>query len=139
MIVELPALQEVVLPVLYMALGGLLLLYGVLPALPRWRACLLGSRFVQHRAFFLAAGMLAGFNICPPFLLALSNAVALGRWLDGMVFFLFFFLATSLYVLPFVFSPLLSRISFVRQAARLAAVVAGGWFVFLGARGAGLL
>ena len=123
-----------ILPLLFFLLGALLVLYGIFRSFPRWRLCRAAGAHLEHRGYLLLAGFLAGINLCPPFLLALSYALSLGNSAESMLFFLFFFLATTVYLLPFLFSSLLARIELVRRAARLSAIVAGGWFMFLALR-----
>ena len=82
----------------------------------------------------LLAGFLAGINICPPFLLALSYALSLAQIGRAVLFFLFFYLATSVFLLPFLLSPLVARFELMRKAARVVAVVAGLWFVYTAVR-----
>ena len=127
-------LQSVLLPLLFLILGAALMLYGVFKNLPRWPAfCSLAGRLERRGTLFLF-GFLAGLNLCPPFLLALSYTLTLGRIDQSLLFFLFFFLATSVFLLPFLLSSLLARFGPVRSAARITAVGAGGWFVYLALR-----
>jgi hypothetical protein len=57
----------------------------------------------------------------------------IGGALEGVLFFLVFFLATSVYLLPLFFAGLVSRFSAVRFAGRVAAVLAGLYFLYLAA------
>ncbi|MCX5811725.1 MAG: sulfite exporter TauE/SafE family protein [Proteobacteria bacterium] len=45
-------------------------------------------------------GLATGLNFCPPFLLAITNAVAVGSLLHSLLFFFMFFLGTSLFFIP---------------------------------------
>jgi sulfite exporter TauE/SafE len=129
-----PLFQTRILPLLFFLLGTLLVLYGIFRSFPRWRLCRAAGAHLEHRGYLLLAGFLAGLNLCPPFLLALSFALSLGNIGECVLFFLVFFIATTVYLLPFLFTSLLARIELVRQAARLSAIVSGGWFVFLALR-----
>jgi hypothetical protein len=117
-----------------MALGALLVLYGIVYNVPGWKLCALSTGFVQNRKLFLLLGFLAGINLCPPFLIALSYSLTLGTPWRGMLFFFFFYISTSVFILPFLFSSLISRFHAVRSAARITAVLAGLWFVYLGVK-----
>ena len=128
------SVQTVVVPVLYLVLGSVLVLYGTIRNLPHWNLCRLGSRFFQKGRFLLLLGFMAGINVCPPFLLALTYVLGLGQIGKAVLFFLFFFLGTSVFFLPFLFSGLASRFANVRSAARVTAVAAGGWFIYLAVR-----
>ena len=126
------AIQTVILPSLVILLGVLLALYGLGVHLPRWGFCRWSGRLLEDRRFLFAAGFLAGVNICPPFLLAISYTVGLGAVGPAVLFFLVFYLATSVYVLPFLLAPLGTRFEAVWKAARIAAVASGLWFIYLG-------
>lgn len=130
----LPSFQAWVLPILFLSMGSLLVLYGVATGLPRLRVCALCGLFFSDRKFLLLLGFLAGVNLCPPFLLAVGYALQLGGIAKSVLFFLFFFIATSLFLLPFLFSWLLARFQVVQAAARIAAVFGGLWFAYLGLR-----
>ncbi len=77
-------------------------------------------------------GFLTGFNVCPPFILALNVVFLEGNVGKGAGFFLVFFLTTSVYLLPFVFAGSLGRHENVRWVARLSGVVSGVLFLFSG-------
>jgi sulfite exporter TauE/SafE len=126
------AVQVFIIPALFLLLGLLMVAYGVLQNFPRWQLCRMASRYFQNARFLFLMGLLAGLNLCPPFLLAMSYVLSLGEIVQGVVFFLFFFLSTSVFLIPFLFSGVLSRFHNVRVAARLTAVIAGGWFIYLG-------
>lgn len=128
------SIRSVLLPVVYGALGILMILYGIVQSFPHLGFCRAIDPRIRSRWYLLLVGFLAGINICPPFLLAVTTAMDLGGALPGMLFFLVFFVATSLYLIPLIFSGLISRFSEVRFAARLAAIVAGGYFIYLAAR-----
>jgi sulfite exporter TauE/SafE len=127
-------IHRYVLPALFLLLGLTMVLYGISPNLPRWTLCRWSQRLLADRRFMLLAGFLAGINICPPFLLALSYALSLGRIGHAVLFFLFFSLSTSVFLLPFLLSPLVARFELMRKAARLVAVAAGLWFVYTALR-----
>jgi sulfite exporter TauE/SafE len=130
----LPIIRSYVLPSLMLLLGLLMVLYGITQGFPRLKWCRVPSRYIQGPWLLLIVGFLTGIDLCPPFLLSLSYALTLGEVSQALIFYLFFFLATSLYVLPFLLSPLLSRFTDLRTAARGAAVIAGLWFAYLAVR-----
>lgn len=88
-------------------------------------------------------GLLMGFNVCPPFLLSVAYVFTLHSAWKGIVYFLVFFAATSLYFLPLAFLGLLSRMEEFRRVARLSAVFVGVLFAVYGCillvRGTGVL
>ena len=128
------SIKTVLLPVLYAVLGILMVLYGIVQSFPHVGFCRVLNPKVKSRWYLLVIGFLAGINLCPPFLLAVTTAMDVGGPLQGMLFFFVFFLATSVYLLPLLFSGIVSRFKEVRFAARIAAVLAGGWFIWLAIR-----
>jgi hypothetical protein len=77
-------------------------------------------------------GLLTGLSLCPPFLAAIAGATAQVALASSLLFFLSFFLATSLYVIPFPLAGLLGRAPAIRTTARLAA---GIMAIYYGYRG----
>jgi sulfite exporter TauE/SafE len=122
------------LPAVYALLGLLMIAYGLVLSMPHIGLCRLLAPRVQSNWYLVALGFLAGLNLCPPFLLAVTTVIDVGGALRGMAFFFVFFLATSVYLVPLLFSGFAARLSAVRVAARAASVVAGAYFLFLGIR-----
>jgi sulfite exporter TauE/SafE len=125
--------KTVVLPIVYLLLGLLMILHGLVLSFPHVGLCRVLGRGLESRWYLLVAGFLAGVNLCPPFLLAATVALDAGTPLKGLVFFLAFFIATSLYLVPLLLAGLVARFESVRFAARVASVLAGLWFAVLGA------
>lgn len=126
--------KTVLLPALYGLLGLLMLLYAVVQGFPHVGFCRTLQPRLGSRWYLLLLGFLAGINLCPPFLLAVTAALDVGGPIQGMLFFLVFFLATSVYLIPLLFTGLVSRFKEVRFAARIAAGLAGLWFIWLAIR-----
>ena len=128
------AVKSLALPILYAVLGLLMILFSVVQSFPHVGFCRMLSPKLESNWYLLLVGLLAGINLCPPFLLAVTTVFDLGGPLRGMLFFFVFFLATSVYLVPFLFSGVVNRFREVRFAARIAAVAAGLYFVFLAVR-----
>jgi sulfite exporter TauE/SafE len=122
------------LPALYLLLGLMMIVYGIVQSFPHVGFCRFLDARAQSRWYLLVLGFLAGINLCPPFLLAVTAALDAGGALPGMFFFFIFFLATSIYMLPLLFAGVVARFGAVRFAARVVSVLAGGWFIYLAAR-----
>jgi sulfite exporter TauE/SafE len=90
-------------------LSILLIFYGFLKGFPRIELCFSVGRYLPDRKLPIAMGLLTGFNICPPFLLAVTYVFQLGEVAKGIVFFLVFFTVTSVYTIPFIFIGYFSR------------------------------
>lgn len=121
-------------------LSAVLVLYAVGLVRPRWPACLGSAR--ARRLAPLGMGLLMGLNVCPPFLVSVTYVFTLHSALKGMLYFLVFFAATTVYFLPLFFAGWLSRMAEFRWVARLSAVLVGVLFGAYGilviARGMGL-
>jgi len=113
-------------------LSILLILYGILKGFPQLRICPTINRFLPKKRLPLLMGLFTGFNVCPPFLLALTYVFNLGQITKGVVFFFAFFIATSLYLVPFVFIGYFSKFEKVRWVAQMCAILSGMLFFFIG-------
>lgn len=83
-------------------LSFLLILYAVGLMKPSWSVC--GMSSWPRRRIPLLMGFLMGVNICPPFLLSVAYVFTLHSLFKGIVYFLVFFAATTVYFLPLFFS-----------------------------------
>jgi sulfite exporter TauE/SafE len=126
-------IKTVLLPLVYAILGVMMIVYAVVQSFPHIGFCRTVSPRVRSGWYLALVGFLAGINLCPPFLLAVTTVMDIGGALRGVLFFLVFFLATSVYLLPLFFAGLVSRFSSVRFASRVAAVLAGLYFLYLAA------
>lgn len=119
----------------YAALAVLLLVYGVLrpPTVcagePRGIRALL-SRWPA--ALPAGLGFLTGVNLCPPFLLAFAGAADSPSVWGSLLFFLLFFVGTSVFMVPLSLAGGLRRFQAVRIVGRLAAVCVGLYYLYVG-------
>jgi len=95
---------------------------------PRWRR--LGQRLGMPLPLWL--GLLTGLSLCPPFLLALTETAQAPSLGHSLLFFLAFFLGTSLFLLPLPLAGVVRRIDVLRPVARLTAGVIGVYYLYLG-------
>jgi hypothetical protein len=96
-----------------------------------------GARAVlNRRPAFLPIGMgfLAGLKICPPLLLAFTDAASMDTLVGSLVFFLAFFLGTSVYFIPIPFLGVFRRVSALQIVGKFAAVIVALYYL-----GAGIL
>jgi len=73
-------------------------------------------------------GFLTGVNLCPPFLLSLNYVFILGDVFKGLIYFFFFFIATSFYFVPLIFLGRLSYLEEFRKIAHYSTIIIG--FIF---------
>ena len=128
-------LHRRVMPATFIILGLLMVIYGIVEAFPKIRLCSnFSEKYFQKGSHYFIMGFLIGIHICPPFLLATAYALTLEKVLKSMAFFFFFFLATSVFLVPFIFSGRISRSENVKAAARITSIIVGVWFIFIAAR-----
>jgi len=114
----------------WMALSLLLIAYGLGARIGHIGFCRYVTRGVTARSFPYVLGFLTGLSVCPPFLLALSYAMERSvNVMFALVFFVSFFCATSVYVLPLGLLGHIPRQDWLRMAGRFAAVLSGLLFL----------
>ena len=111
-------------------LSFLLILYAVGLMKPSWSVC--GMSSWPRRRIPLLMGFLMGVNICPPFLLSVAYVFTLHSLFKGIVYFLVFFAATTVYFLPLFFLGFLGKLNEFRAVARVSAVLVGLLFTAYG-------
>ena len=115
----------------WVVLSLLLIAYGVGANFKHAGLCRLVTRSVAAHSFPYTLGFLTGLSVCPPFLLALSYVMERSvNVMFAVVFFVSFFCATSLYVLPIGILGHLPRQDWLRIVGRCAAVVSGFFFLW---------
>ena len=82
--------------------------------------------------FPFLAGIVMGFNICPPFLMGLSLVLDMGSVLKALFFFAGFYIGSSIWLLPLLFAGFLSNKKIVRIIGQSAAFAAGIWYLYRG-------
>ncbi len=70
-------------------------------------------------------GFLMGVNICPPFLISIGYIVDVGGVLNGILYFVLFFIGTSVYFIPLLFLGQLGRFDRLKFSARISAIAVG--------------
>ncbi|OPZ92171.1 MAG: hypothetical protein BWY73_00912 [candidate division TA06 bacterium ADurb.Bin417] len=75
-----------------------------------------------------------GISPCPPFLLGLSRSLAGGRFLDPILFFLGFYLGSSLWLLLLLAGGRLKAGRIFQRIGQAAALAAGIWYLGQGIR-----
>jgi sulfite exporter TauE/SafE len=108
----------------------LLVVYGLGLMKPAWSVC--GADWLKGRRLPMLMGFLMGLNICPPFLMSVAYVFTLHSMVKGIVYFLVFFAATTLYFLPLFFLGFLGKMSEFRVVARVSAILVGVLFTVYG-------
>jgi sulfite exporter TauE/SafE len=113
-----------------MLMAVLLIFYAVGFWRPTWSFCAAGTR--RGAATPMALGFLMGLNACPPFLMSAAYVLTLHSMLKGTAYFLIFFCATSIYMVPLLCVGWLGRMPEFRLAARISALAVGVLFLAYG-------
>ena len=128
-----PALPAWVEPA-SMAITAVLMLFYAAGGTFRLSWCASPYYQAGSRRIPLVLGFLTGINVCPPFVLAFVRLAALASFFKGLILFAFFFVATSLYLIP----PLAASPWFgarrLEDVGRLALILAGLWYLAGGLR-----
>lgn len=77
-------------------------------------------------------GFLMGINVCPPFLISAIYVFKLGSVLYGIIYFLVFFLATTIYFLPLIGLGYLNKFKEFQKVGRVSALIVGVLFFIYG-------
>ena len=76
------------------------------------------------------AGLLTGISPCPPFIAGITRVFSLGNIYGGVLFFLGFYLATSLFLIPALSVIFLKYKKELKITASLISILFGFFFVF---------
>ena len=121
----------------YPAAGVLLLTAGLLYSFPKLKFCRLYSGFFKREMHAGLLGLVTAFSLCPPFFAAAARVFGKQSTLGGGLYFLFFFLGTTIWFLPLFGLQFLNRIIVpLKLISRTAMILIGGYYiVFMGILG----
>jgi Na+-translocating ferredoxin:NAD+ oxidoreductase RnfD subunit len=80
----------------------------------------------------LGMGFLAGLKVCPPLLLAFTDAASTGTLIGSLFLFLMFFVGTSIYFIPLSFLGAFAHVSALQIVGKFAAVIVALYYLFSG-------
>ena len=122
---------NLILIVSLIVLAIVLIVYSLGFLKPRGMFC--SAKYIKFKAKTpLLMGFLMGINICPPFLMSLAYVFTLHSAFKGIIYFLMFFLGTTLYFLPVTFLGYLGKMKEFRFVARTAGIIVGLAFLVYG-------
>ena len=128
-----------IIAIAYVLLSVLMILYGF----HRFGEICLGTkskRLMKHTRLHwpelvpVAGGFASGLNICPPFLLAFTKAMDSGGIISALLFFMMFFLGTSVYFLPMPLVGLFRKHQVLKIIGKFAAILAGLYYFYVGVK-----
>ena len=121
----------------YMVLAILLIIYGFADI----RTICFAERsndFIKRAAarfpslLPLLFGLFTGLALCPPFMLAIVNAAETASIGGSILFFLMFFLGTTIYFIPLPFIGAFRRSRVLQTVGKFAAGIVGLYYFYLG-------
>jgi len=86
------------------------------------------KKFVKTVPFM--AGILTGLSPCPPFIAGITRVFVIGDMLAGLLYFLGFYVATSLFLIPALATGLFTYRKEVKLVASFVAIIFGIFFIF---------
>jgi sulfite exporter TauE/SafE len=109
--------------------GLMLVFYSV--GLLRWntKACKI---FFKKIKIPMLLGFLTGVNVCPPFIASLTYVFGLKDVIRSVLYFLSFFVGTSMYLIPAGFLGFFSQDSWLQKVAKYSGIFIGFYFVWRG-------
>ncbi len=130
--------RDLIIGSAYLILAGLLIFYSFFKS---GRACpQAGGQGIDHRPraplpslLLFSLGLATGLNLCPPLLLAVTTAAEQASLRQSVLFFLTFFLGTSLFLIPAPLLGLLRGFPPLRMIGKMAAGLIGAYYLFIGA------
>jgi len=120
----------------YMVIGLLMLLTGIFYFAKGSLVCRAIGRRLTPQLNAVVLGILTGINFCPPFFAAAARVLSYRQPLNGVLYFIFFYMGTSIFLLPLFGIPVVRKhLNEIRIVARITTVILGIYFFII----AGLL
>lgn len=129
--------REMLMGLIYILLASFLFCYGLSQSAAPCAGRSLRTRLTQATLRYpalmpLVMGLLTGLNLCPPFLLAFAAAGENPSLAHSLLFFLSFFLGTTLFFLPVPLFGACKCIPSLKIIGKLAAVVMSIYYFYTG-------
>jgi sulfite exporter TauE/SafE len=124
--------SALVMGIVECVLGLWMIGYGLIHIFPRWKFCIWAQPLLVKYPWPWLAGIITGLMICPPFLVAITQATQTGGAAGGIGYMAAFFVGTSIILLPLPLIGLSGRDQGFQWAGRLAALLVGTWLLVTG-------
>lgn len=128
---ELDLFQNIVIPAVYFIIGAIMVGYGITGIFKHKNTCRVIDRKFQNSNYLFVLGFLMGINFCPPFILAFGVAAEFMDLLKSLMFFTVFFIVTTLFFIPLIFSGFAAKLRLINKIARYSSILAGLYFIYL--------
>jgi sulfite exporter TauE/SafE len=135
LLLEASGAQGLIVGAAYILLAALLLFAVLRKKAPSGSCAASGAQAWLRRwpaLLPMGMGFLAGLKVCPPLLLAFTDATGAGTLAGSLFVFLTFFLGTSVYFLPMVLVGAFRRVTELKIVAKFAAVIVSLYYLYLG-------
>jgi sulfite exporter TauE/SafE len=133
-----PAFSRALARIAYALTGALMIVAGLAEGFPTAKACDAARRVWRPWMGAFLFGLLTGASICPPFFTAATRVFAgvgstgAAAALSGAGYFAFFFIGTSIWLLPLLALPaVLRRSDLLRFISRSAMTMIGAYFLIV--------
>ncbi len=118
----------------YVILAGVMVVYVFRKKQP---ICVAEGTLAKTKAeklpyFPLILGLLTGLNLCPPFILAIVRAIKIGDLARNILFFVQFFLGTTIYLLPIPLVGFIKTKKCLLIIGRITAILVALYYIYVG-------
>ena len=120
--------DPLIFSVLTLLMSAWLILFAAGKLKHKFAFCgVLAGRFSgRNLPFFM--GLVLGLNICPPFLLGLSEALQMASIIKPIIFFIGFYAGASLWLVIFLFTGKLASNKTINSLATVTSLLVGLWY-----------
>lgn len=118
--------------ILVIILAAWLIIYGLGKMNPNLSFCKWAGKSFSGKNLPFYSGIVMGLNVCPPFLLGITQTMQMASILKPVIFFSGFYIGSSLWMVLFLFMGNLAQKSEVQIIGRLTSILVGLWFLVQG-------
>jgi sulfite exporter TauE/SafE len=127
-----PGFSRLLTRISYSLAGAVMIVAGLSEAFPRVKACEIARRLWRPGMSAFLFGLATGASICPPFFAAAARVFAGSSPVSGAGYFIFFFIGTSVWLVPLLGLPaVLRRSEIFRFIARSVMTLLGLYFLLV--------
>ncbi len=126
--------NNVLFGIAYIILAGVVIVYVFRkkPAVCAAESALGKANPQKIRFFPMILGLLTGLNLCPPFIMALVRAITVGDLARHIIFFIQFFIGTTIYLLPIPLVGFIKAKKYLLFVGRAVAVLVALYYIYIG-------
>jgi hypothetical protein len=122
-------IDPLIFSIVMILLSGWLILFSIGKLGHNQVICKLSGKYFSGKYLPFFWGIVMGLNLCPPFLLGLSQALEMHSIFKPVIFFLGFYIGSSLWLVLLLFTDKLTKLHWVRLAGRLISFTIGLWYL----------